>query len=317
MGIGRVLLFLIFVIIVVVGISIAISKTKGPVNFGISPDNEFMRSLLWWYHPKATTTDFVERDFSEMKKVEVNVGEPKKEKEVPPPVPPAGFSEKDLSPFFGMITIKTVTPPNYSNYSKVSGFTLVAGKENKTPLFITDWKIKGNRGAELYIPQGASDYGNTGIPFRDRIALAPNEKAVFYSTLSPVSRNFRLSLCTGYLNNTYAFTPALPEKCPLPYDKAELVTLPGDCQTFIRRLHACDEVKPNDKNRFTGSAYGACREILDRFTYGYCYTRHRGDVNFFTGEWRIWTGVPMPFDPKHDRLILYDNAGLVVDEYTY
>lgn len=321
MTIGKILFFIIFAIIVIVGISIALSQTKGDIKFNLDPENKFLKSVFW-FNPenRADKKEFVETDLREIEKVEVNVsneGGEVKVPEKPKPIPPAGFSESQLSPLWGEVVIKSVTPANPANYSKLNGFTLSAGKTNEKIVFISDWKIKSNRGTDLYIPKGISDYGFSGIGNPEPIGLRPNEYAVFYSTQSANVRNFRLNKCIGYLGNTYSFTPALPKNCPLPYEKSELITLTGACQNFIRSLSKCKVPTANDKNRFANDSGGLCREILDRFNYGYCYEKHKNDADFFAREWRVWLGIPMPFDTSHDRLLLFDNAGLLVDEYVY
>lgn len=321
MNIGKILLFILFGIVAIVGISIALSQTKGNLDFNISPQNKFFKSILW-FDPKNRNekVEFAKSDPREIKRVEVNVGEKSGEvtiPEKPKPVPPSGFSEGQLSPLWGEISIKSVTPANPANYSKLNGFTLTAGKKNEKMIFISDWKIKSNRGSDLYIPKGIADYSFSGIGNPEPIVLRPNEYAVFYSTQSANVRNFRLNKCIGFIGNTYSFSPALPKNCPLPYEKSELATLTGECQNFIRSLSKCKIPTANDKNRFSNASNGLCREILDRFNYGYCYEKHKNDTDFFSREWRVWLGIPMPFDKSHDRLLLFDNAGLLVDEYIY
>lgn len=313
MSIGKIFLFLLFALIVIVGISFAYSQSKGSLRLSINLKNPILRSILWQDPVVSTTT---EKEITPPKEIEkepaITTPPPK-----PLPTPPDGFSIAELSPSWKKVRIRNVTPPNSSNYSFLNGFTLRAESENTEKVSITGWRIRGNRKIDVYIPKAAPDYGISGLPTEETILLSPSDYVVFYSTQSPVGRNFRLNSCTGYLGNTNTFTPSLSRACPTPYVNSELVTLSGNCQNFIRSLGTCPLIKANDINRFSGSNDAACRAILDRFSYGVCYNAYHNDSRFFSHEWRVWLGNPMPFDPQHDRILLYDASGFLVDQYIY
>lgn len=314
MSIGKILIFVIFTIVIVVGISIALSKSSGTFSFQFDPDNPFIRSLFWFSPNTTDKKEFVKKDVSKINKVQVKNNIEKTNKK---PIPPTGFTEKDLSPFWGDIQIKKITPANPSNYSRLNGFTLIAQKTVKNPISITGWKLRGNRNTEIYIPEALADYGYSGAGTAQNINLKAGDYAVFYSTRNPGIRNFRLNKCTGYLNSFLSFSPQLPKNCPKPYTKNELALVSGQCQNFIRSLSNCSIPTADQKNRFSQIGNNPCRQLLDRFMYGYCYDNHRNDPDFFSHEWRIWLGISMPFDYYHDRVLLMDESGFLVDEYVY
>ncbi len=316
MSFGRAIFFVFVAIIVIVGVSIAFSRSSdGTGTFGIDKGSVFYRSLFWYRKDKPTST--ASSSDADKPKEAPKKTSTQESKEKPKPPAPSGFEASQLSPYWQEVEITKVTPANISNYDKLNGFTLEAQKENGEAISITGWKIRGNRGGEMYVPKGVADLGVSAYGVPADISLAPGEYAVFYSTQSAMNRNFRLNKCTGYLGNTYSFNPALPKKCPTPYAKSELAALRGECQDFIRSIKTCGMVKANDVNRFSGSGDAQCRAILDRFNYGVCYQSHRADADFFAKEWRVWLGIPMPFDARHDRVLLFDSRGLLVDEYIY
>jgi hypothetical protein len=82
-------------------------------------------------------------------------------------------------------------------------------------------------------------------------------------------------------------------------------------------LGGCRVPTPSEVNMVASYGDSACRAILDRFNYGGCYKRYRGDADFFRNEWYLWLGQEIRFDPEHDKVQLLDVANRVVDEYVY
>ena len=318
MKIGKILFFIIFGIVVFVGIYIAISQTKEVATFnseGSEGGESFLNTFMWWKNiGGSTSTKETEKKENESKtKSNNNQIEPPK----PKVIPPIGFSEEDLSPFYKKVRISSVVKPSPTNYSARSGFTLTAECSNKEPISITGWRVRGNGNGEVFVPKGLIDYGLSGGGREGDIVLNPCEYAVFYNTQSPVNRNFRLSKCTGYLNNNFTFIPSLPKNCPIPFDRGEIITFPGECQSFLLSVRSCNTIEPNERNRFSGPNNTGCLQIMDRFTYGYCYNSLRNKPDFFSSEWRVWLGRHAPFDSEHDRILIFDNNGLLVNEYIY
>ena len=133
-----------------------------------------------------------------------------------------------------------------------------------------------------------------------------------YSTFSPAGLNFRLNKCTGYLNETITFKPALPRNCPR-VSRSDISTLDGTCQNFIDSIGACKTPSANEVNVLNN----ACRDFINNhFNYASCYDNYYKNADFFSSEWWVWVSKNI-LDPSHDRLLLYDKQGLLVHEYTY
>lgn len=235
----------------------------------------------------------------------------------PPPqptiTPPAGFTRSELSPDYQQVRIGYVTPSYYSGFPSQVSLSVNYSLNGK--LDITGWQIETNHGNVL-IPQAIADYTPSGLAAPGDIVLGSNQTVNIYSSYSPFGRNIRLNECTGFLNNTYVFSPSLPDNCPYP-DRSAIGSFSGACQSYIFSLGSCSEPSANDVNRFGGPNDAACQQYLSEINYTSCYNRYRSDANFFSNEWRIWLGASLPLDSQHDRVMLLDRRGLLVDLYAY
>lgn len=229
--------------------------------------------------------------------------------------PPVGFTIDQLSPYYQQIRISSMyRPTSYS--SAAAQITLTASYNLERPINITGWVIKTNRGELPALPRIINDYHPYGLFSEEDLVMNKNDQLYIFSGRSPISLNFRLNKCTGFLNNNYNFQPPLPNNCPT-IPRNEIITLTGRCQSFIMSLNACRIPTPNQISSFGQPEESGCRTILDKINYGGCYFQHRGDVDFFSREIRIWINYPFPFDTQHDRIMLFDRDGLLVDIYVY
>ena len=233
------------------------------------------------------------------------------------PTPPAGFTAAQLSPYYGKVRLNWVRPAYGS--SGVAEFSLSSALQSGESLAITGWRLASNKSAyAAVIPQAVFDYKPLGALIDGPITLTSGSRVSVIGGVSPLGKNFQLNKCTGYLNDLYAFNPSLPSNCPTPYDRSEITTFPGNCQSFILSLYGCRTIKPDDINRAAGYQDAACRAFLDRFNFNACYERHSQNADFYSGEWRVWLGnIFIPFDREHDRILLFDDRGLLVDQYVY
>jgi len=238
--------------------------------------------------------------------------------EKPKITPPAGFALTDLSPYYQKVRFSNVTPPkNYYSPTSVSRFSLRGATGTSTlTIDVSGWEVKGNNGTQVYIPQAINSYSvnayGTSLPMD--VILTDGTVLTLYSSKSPVGVNFRLNKCIGYLSNEYNFSPSLPQNCP-SVNRVAVSTFSGECQSFIFSLYGCKEPTPTEKNRYSYDS--ACYAFLNKLNYRECYIAHRNDFDFLSNEWRIWTDREMPFNSEHDRLLLLDKNGLLVDMYTY
>lgn len=226
---------------------------------------------------------------------------------------PSGFTRDQLSSYFQKIRISSAYASSYGGYP--SEIKLYSYLSNDEKVDITGWRIKAYRG-EIIIPQAVNIYEPAGLAPQEDIVLSANNYVSIYSTNSPISRNFRLNKCTGYLENIYDFNPALPQNCP-SVSRSEISYLSGGCQSYILSLSACSVPNSSFYNLLPGNVEGnTCRLFLDTISPNSCFQKHRSDSDFLSNEWRVWTGQNI-LDLQHDTVQLFDKQGLLVDEYIY
>ncbi len=230
----------------------------------------------------------------------------------PSVTPPEGFTAAQLSPWYGQIKISGVSPSG--SWNGTSQFTLGANGTLQEGIDITGWEMKSNKG-DLLIPGAIANYTPGGFAVSGDITLTTGTYATLYSSASPIGKNVRLNECIGYLNNIYKFDPSLPSNCPSMYNRSEIATFSGQCQNLIFSLGSCAAPTPAQWNSVAGEP--ECQSFLNRFNYSNCYWKHVSEANFFSNEWRGWLGTPFLFDPSHDRILLLDKNGLLVDQYVY
>lgn len=216
------------------------------------------------------------------------------------------------------VVISSVRRPG-SSYERTD-VSISAGYTLKNPVNITGWKIRTDSGGEVSIPKGIRDY----VPGASRevdITLGPGEKVSFYGHYRFADykhlfgKNILLNACTGYLNDVYKFDPELPRRCPI-LKQADVASLSGGCQATVLSLPRCTAPTSAQIQSFQGDS--SCQSFLrDKFGYANCYTAHRKDDNFFSGEWYVWLDKRIPLAEDHDRVLLLDATGALVDEFVY
>ena len=227
--------------------------------------------------------------------------------------PPAGFTLDQISPYYQKVRISSVVRARRSG--DVGKIKFSASSIKDESINLTNWRIKTNSGA-LIIPQAINKYDPFGYAEAGNVILGSGDYLHLYSSKSLPGRNFRLNKCTGYLNNIYTFDPALPKQCPR-VDRQSISSFSGQCQSFILSLRTCQEPTSNEINKFVSPLNQSCNELLRTLNYRGCYDRHNQDDDFLLREWRVWLNKALPLDSQHDRLLLFDEEGLLVDEYTY
>lgn len=305
-----IIFFLILIIIVGVALYSVISELKGQVRL------DEIKKYFTWSLPTSTPD------------VVVNVPPPVVQPVIPPPpqeprepekpqiTPPKGFSLSELSPHYDKIRIENVSPPSsYYWYTALSKFSLRGDYSLSEKVDVTGWRVRGNKKRDVVIPQAVADFGLYNQQ-NVNVFLEKGSVATFFSSQSPIGKNLRLNKCTGYLNNSYKFDPSLPNNCP-SIDRSDVISFSGKCQTFIFSLYGCREPSSMEKNELSGTNDVACRAFLDDLNYGGCYRKYGKNIDFFSGEWYVWMNLEMPFDSAHDRILLFDKQGLLVDEYIY
>lgn len=222
---------------------------------------------------------------------------------------PEGFSEADLSPHFGKIRISSAYAGSGISYGRV---VLSAGFDIGGRINVSGWELRANRGGQ-FVPQAISLYDPTGLASEGDIFLGSGEALTLYTTQSAIGKNLRLNKCIGYLENTNKFTPSLPLACPYLGNEPEVSVFTGRCQDYVRSLGSC---RLPDADPDVPSGDYACESFLDSINYRGCFERHRGDPDFLSRDWWAWTGRRF-LDERHDRILLLDRDGKLVDVYSY
>lgn len=227
---------------------------------------------------------------------------------------PSGFVLKDLSPYFKKVGL-SVSFNDVAGipYPQIRIYSNFDGNENVN---ITGWRVKTNRGSTVPIPRAIEYYNATGFGASGDVILKQGDYAYIYVIRSPIGNNLRLNKCTGYLSSEFNFDPELPRDCPSA-DRGQLYALSGRCQSFILSLSSCQIPTPTQINSFSNPNDNSCQGYFNALNYRSCYDTHYFDADFLSNEWRIWLGQGFSIDEDHDRAMLFDSKGLLVDEYSY
>ncbi len=234
--------------------------------------------------------------------------------EIPDSSIPVGYTRAQLSPYFQKIRISSAYFSSFSGYpSQIQLYSSLSKNEN---VDITGWKVKGNIGKEIIIPQAVNLYDLSGSLYNSDIILSSSGYVSIYGNSSVINRNLRLNKCIGYLENDYDFIPQLPRNCP-QISRSSVQYLSGQCQSYILSLGSCQVPDISFYNSLPGNDAGnACRLFLGNINYYSCIKEHRNDSDFYLNDWRVWAGKNI-LDSQHDTIKLFDNNGLLVDQYIY
>ncbi len=217
---------------------------------------------------------------------------------------PAGFTKNQLSTYFGKGKI--------SYNGEIHGIILNFSFSQATD--VTGWRIRTNNG-ETVIPLVVDGYDVANSSNLKDVSVLNGELSIFPG-MSATGRNFRLNSCSGYLNNTYSFSPKFSGNCP-EINRGEYAGLSGQCQTYILSLGECAVPEQNFMNSLPVDSQGsACRNFLEKINFYGCVNSHKSDADFYLNEWRVWNNQDI-VDPEHDWIRLFDSKGLLVDSYIY
>lgn len=225
---------------------------------------------------------------------------------------PQGFSLDTISPYFRLIRIGTVRPKTDTAQGSIE---LRSSYGINAPLAVSGWSLSSNKRDRLTVPRGVENYDPFGYAAEADITLASGELMRIYSGKNPLGRNFRVNRCMAYIESVLTFTPRLNAWCPDTVRKEDISHLAGKCQDYIYSLRSCTLPDLNVPGVINDRV---CQDYLRTLDYRGCYDRHKNDSDFFGREWMAWTGDRfLDMDPRHDRILLYDKDGFLVDEYVY
>ena len=228
-------------------------------------------------------------------------------------VPPGGnlSGSATTSPYKGKIAIASVS--GWSSTPEYESITL-ENRSQKDSVPITGFQIQNSLGGILSVPQGQELPGLN--PEGDStIFLKPGDHAVITVGRQERHMNFRENLCTGYFDETSTFNPSLSHYCPRP-DTHALIDFSDACINIISYANSCRTIAPSFPSRVPDSV---CASYINaHFNYAGCVADYRNRSDFYSHSWLIWMQRPAEFFRNTvDHIIVKDQQGKVVDEYSY
>lgn len=225
---------------------------------------------------------------------------------------PSGYTASDLSSQFRLVRISGVQ--RAGNYTG-SGVDTITIKENiganDGAVNLTGMTLKSNQGSYA-IQRAAKIYKTSGSALTN-VTLANGQQANIYGGPSAVQANFMGNSCMGFLSSQYPFAPKLSGSCTRP-TKNEIATFSGTCQEYILRMKTCEAGNPADSR--IPADDNACRNFVSGINYDGCVKKNQANENFYTNVWNVWAGKSF-IDPLHDRILLLDANGKLVDYFVY
>lgn len=223
------------------------------------------------------------------------------------------------SHYKGAVRIATVErfgdrPENEYLVLRYSGGSVGSGRPR--PIDVSGWGISTRRESEA-IPRAFN------IPEIDAVEqdvlLPPGGELVIITGQQSYTRNFRENQCVGYFNESHLFTPFLSGSCVDDViNRADLLArrFNGACIDAIEAIPSCRRPLGPFAPAVVGSA---CIEYMnENFSYFGCVKNFRDKKGFLKDTWRVSLRRSRKmFDPRHDRVVLRDQNGLLVDEYEY
>lgn len=184
------------------------------------------------------------------------------------------------------------------------------------PVMITGWTLENSSGFRVAIGNGVPAlFPQPTIPAPLPIALDSGSSAIITTGQSPGDADFRLNKCTGYLDQTNRFVPALPRACPLIRDEiSPRDRLSGRCVDYIETIEQCQspssvpETLPDDCGQF----------VREHANYRGCFARYRDTDGFFDNTWRIFLKRNQElWGQRRETITLRDAQGKIIDELLY
>lgn len=241
------------------------------------------------------------------------------------PPPPSQISQEsatpsyaNMSPFAGKVSLDATNAADSNPAHEY--VSIIASGSNAGNVDISGWSLQSIvSGKRIYIPLAASPFVLGVVNRVSHAQLAPSATATVVSGISPVGVSFEETMCTGYLNQMQAFTPALSNSCPsrdrvLPYSAENLARYGADCFDFVQSLPQCDF-----PTSVPASLSPNCRALLSSaFSYNGCVNMFQSSPDFPLSSWRMYAGFTQElWGNSHDVIRLLDGQGLVVDSVSY
>jgi hypothetical protein len=197
------------------------------------PQNPFANSKLFsafQYHAPSTSTTATGGGSGGTDYSKTPYGQQSQQTTTASPIQPqdipAGYTLKDLSPYFHQVRIGSVSPGSESSIGSIALYASITDDSER--IDVTGWLLKTNVGG-VYIPQAVASYSPVGISTPGDIYLRKNYRVTMYSSVTSIGVNILLNKCIGYLQNTATFNPPLPSNCP-SIQRSDVANFTGQCQ---------------------------------------------------------------------------------------
>lgn len=234
---------------------------------------------------------------------------------IPSPGSPAG---EERSPESGMeisfVRTSASGPGEEYIVIKRSGFSF-SGDEAGETVDISGWTIENGRGTRYTIPV-AFNIPNANVP-AGPIKLGSGDEVIVVSGSSTFGSSFRENMCTGYFAEFHEFAPPLDESCP-EFSRDELLRqgLNSVCVEAVGNTPRCRQVRIGFEQSAAGNE---CVDFVGmHLNYAGCLRDNRSRDDFFGKTWRVFLNSRQNiWDSLHDRAILRNKEGAIIDEYSY
>jgi len=220
--------------------------------------------------------------------------------------PPA----QTVSKYIGKVQISRISKATISRESLIT----LSVKPNKgEPINLTGFTIKTRRG-EIKIPKG-SEYYRSNYPAQN-INIVESLTVYLIGGKNPLilNNNFRTNSCMGYLSRIGQVYPGIRNSCSAP-KLDEVRHLTPYCQDYLIKRNGCQ--MPEYSNDLKIRVDSSCvNYIVNYYTYNGCFDRNSQEDNFLGSAWYIYLNSNY-IEELHDIVEIYDQNGLLVDEYKY
>ena len=225
--------------------------------------------------------------------------------------------EKTQSQYKGIVKIQFV---NKSNDPLLEYIVLNMNSNSTTSVPITGWTLKSlSSGTSVTIPKGTYLIFSGSINTEDDVILIGGDTVYLSTGVSPNGYSFKLNKCSGYMSQFQNFTPYLYTNCPAPRDE-NLSSIPNriendECFDYLNSFSLC---RIQTGNLPLGLSSECQKFIYEKINYKSCVDVHKNDKDFYLHEWRIYLKrSDHIWKDRRETIVLYDNAGKIVDTLKY
>jgi len=195
---------------------------------------------------------------------------------------------------------------------------IVANNNNTDAIPVSGLILRGNGfDTNSSIPKAVDRFVLGVTPTKSTVFLPASGRALVSSGRSPVGVSFRVNMCTGYLEQFQAYTPALRMECPEPLAELDRVGLANEssCAAFVKKIPRCQVYK----GTLPSTLSAACKTfVTETLTYNGCVGDHTQDAGFYKDEWRLFLDETRELWKNAGEIIqLVDEENDTVDSLAY